>query len=66
MENTIFYTTDNCNTYLYDGQYHFSMLINPELEKASQSDSNIEQYYIDKYKYLKRYGFFKDKKKRFI
>lgn len=66
MENTIFYTTDNCNTYLYDGQYHFSMLINPELEKATQSDSNVEQYYIDKYKYLKRYGFFTDKKTRFI
>lgn len=58
MIQSLIHTTESNNIYLYDYQLRLSMLIHPEFEKAYKNSPEVEQYYLDKYKYLKRHNFF--------
>lgn len=62
MKKTIIYSTNNSNSYLYDAQYLFSMLIHPELIQAEEKSLNVDPYYLKKYNYLKKQGFFGEMK----
>lgn len=58
MTNSIIYSSDGGNLYLYNTQLCFSMLIHPELKKIHNKDMDASPYYIEKYKYLKKHNFF--------
>lgn len=58
MIESFIHTTDNHNSYLYDTQHAFSMLVHPELRKVHNNATNTDPYYIKKYNYLKSHGFF--------
>lgn len=58
MRKSIIHSTENSNFYLYDAQHLFSMLIHPELRKAHEKSTDVDPYYLKKYKYLKERGFF--------
>ena len=58
MIQTLFHTSENENSYIFDDQSRLSMLIHPELIKASEKSVDNESYYSKKYEYLKKYGFF--------
>jgi len=60
MIHTLIHSTENKNLYIYDDQHRLSMLIHPELKKASEKGSNINPYYLNKYKYLKKNNFFSE------
>lgn len=60
MRKSLIYYTENNNSYLYDAQNSFSMLIHPELENAFKKFANIDPYYLKKFAYLKEHGFFKE------
>lgn len=62
MISSIFYSTENENTYLYDEESSYSLLVHPDLKKVHENVVGVNSYYIDKYKYLKEYGFFKELK----
>lgn len=62
MNQSFFHSTKNGNFYIYDNQHRLSMLVHPELEKAYTSSSNVNPYYLRKYTYLKKHGFFKKSK----
>jgi len=57
MRESVIHSTKNDNLYLYDAQHEFSMLIHPELGKVYQKSIHADSYYLKKYKYLRRYGF---------
>lgn len=61
MIQTIIHATDSNNLYMFDIQSRLSMLIHPELRKAHENLENVDPYYLRKYEYLKKYGFFVDK-----
>ena len=58
MRKSIIHSTQNNNSYLYDTQHMFSMLIHPELKKAHEKSTEIDSYYSKKYTYLKEHDFF--------
>lgn len=58
MIQSFIHTTVNNNLYIYDDQHRLSMLIHPELEKVYEKSSNVNPYYLKKYAYLKKHGFF--------
>ena len=58
MTQSFIHKSDNNNFYLYDDHRMLSMLVHPEFEKVCKSSTDIDPYYIEKYAYLKNYGFF--------
>lgn len=59
MRESIIYSTEKHNSYLYDTEHMLQMLIHPELEKADKEKFDVDPYYLKKYNYLKKHGFFK-------
>lgn len=57
MRKSFIYTTESNNSYLYDVQHSFSILVHPELIKIHEGQKG-DQYYLRKYEYLKQQGFF--------
>lgn len=60
MRKSIIYCTENSNSYLYDVQHSFSMLIHPDLGKIHEKTADVDPYYLEKYAYLKKHGFFEE------
>jgi uncharacterized protein len=60
MKTSIIHSTENNNSYLYDAQHLFSVLMHPELENVYKKTAKFNSYYFKKYKYLKKHGFFGD------
>lgn len=58
MIETVFHTSENNNTYLYDDQQRLSMLVHPNIVKVHEFSENIDSYYTAKYSYLKKHGLF--------
>ena len=46
MIESVIYSTENGNLYLYDVQHMFSLLVHPELGKVHEKHTNIEPYYL--------------------
>ena len=57
MRESVVHSTENNNLYLYDAQHMFSLLIHPELGRAHEKSENLNPYYLKKYEYQKRHGF---------
>lgn len=60
MAKSIFHTSENQNTYLYDIRSRLSMLVHPDLKIAAEETGEVDSYYRGKYGYLKNCGFFKE------
>ena len=58
MIQTLFHTSENDNSYIYDQQYRLSILVHPEFRKAYEKSTETDPYYLEKYEYLKNHGFF--------
>lgn len=58
MTQTFICTSENGNSYIYDTKSKLSILVHPEMKKAIENTSDPDSYYMRKYKYLKKYGFF--------
>lgn len=64
MKKSFIHNTENNNLYLYNAKNYFSLLIHPELNKIHNKDieidkeTEIDPYYLNKYKYLKKHGLF--------
>ena len=64
MIQSIIHTSKNDNFYLYNDELRLSMFIHPQFKKIYDSpttDIDVDSYYLDKYAYLKRNGFFFEK-----
>jgi uncharacterized protein len=57
MRKSFVYSTENNNSYLYDTQHLYAVLIHPELDKVHKKAIDADPYYLKKYAYLKEYGF---------
>lgn len=63
MIKTVTYTSENGNAYIYDHYSRISMLVHPQLKNVSDGHLlDIDPYYVRKYNYLKKYGFFSESK----
>lgn len=67
MVQSIICTSENDNFYLYNDESRLSMLIHPKLSRICESPMDIidmdgDSYYWGKYAYLKRNGFFSERK----
>ncbi|MBS6225576.1 radical SAM peptide maturase [Parabacteroides johnsonii] len=62
MIQSIIHSSENGNLYIYDTQRRLSMLVHPEFKKACEKSSEVNLYYLKKYLYLKKYGFFTESK----
>lgn len=62
MIESVIFVTESENLYLYDDSKMLSLLIHPELKKVHDKSGGIDPYYVKKYEYLKRYGFFSEPK----
>lgn len=60
MIQSIISTTEFGNLYLYDNNQTLSLLIHPELKKAHDKSGEVDPYYLRKYEYLRKHGFFSD------
>lgn len=61
MIKTVIYTSENGNTYIYDHHSRISMLVHPMLKKVCDGLLvDVDPYYVEKYNYLKKYGFFSE------
>ena len=58
MIQSLIHTTENKNSYIYDDQHRLSMLIHPEFIKTQENSKDVNPYYLKKYKYLNKNGFF--------
>lgn len=58
MIQSFIHTSDNNNSYIYDDHFRLSMLVHPEIKKANEKVSEVDPYYLKKYAYLKKHGFF--------
>ncbi len=58
MIQSLIHSTEYGNVYLYDDMHMLSLLVHPELKKVCENSENVDPYYLKKYKYLKKYGFF--------
>ena len=57
MRDSVVHSTQNGNLYLYDARKMFSLLIHPDLGKVHEKSAIPEPYYVRKYEYQKKYGF---------
>ena len=57
MRGAVTCFTENKNLYLYDANYMFSLLIHPELGKVHEKTPNPDSYYLKKYEYQQKHGF---------
>ena len=64
MIQSIIYKSANNNSYLYDDQHRLSILTHPEFDKACEKTKDADPYYLRKYAYLKKHGFFAKLKPR--
>lgn len=62
MIQSFFHTSDNNNLYLYNNQLRISMLMHPEFDRIHKKAIDIDPYYLKKYAYLKKWGFFVESK----
>lgn len=62
MIESVIYTSENKNLYIYNEQHRLSMLVHPEFEKAYDKSINADPYYKNKYAYLRQHSFFEDPK----
>ena len=57
MRKSVVYSTENSNWYLFDAQHMFSLLIHPNLVKVYEQSIDLDSYYLHKYEYQKKHGF---------
>lgn len=62
MIQTLIHTSENDNSYIYDHQLRLSILVHPEFRKAYEKALDVHPYYLEKYEYLKKHGFFSKSK----
>ena len=62
MMKSFILTTKKNNSYIYDVHHRLSMLVHPEFEKANKKSIEVDPYYLGKYSYLKKHGFFTNSK----
>lgn len=62
MINTFIHTSENNNLYLYNHQLRLSMLMHPEFKKVWEKSETEDSFYLKKYNYLKKHGFFSNSK----
>jgi uncharacterized protein len=62
MIQSFIYATESNNLYLYDDERMLSLLVHPELKKAHEELMNVDSYYLKKYEYFRKYGFFAEPK----
>lgn len=62
MKRSLIHSTDNNNHYIYDDQSRLSMFIHPAIKDAYENQPDVSPYYLRKYEYLKKHGFFSDAK----
>jgi len=58
MIQSFIHKSNNNNLYIYNDQHRLSILVHPELEKASEKSTDTDPYYLNKYAYLRDHGFF--------
>ena len=58
MIQTLIHSTVNNNYYIYDDRSRLSLLIHPEIKKVYEQFRDVDPYYLKKYAYLKKKGFF--------
>lgn len=58
MIQTLIHTSENDNSYIYDYQSRLSILVHPEFRMAYEKAPDTHPYYLEKYEYLKKHGFF--------
>ena len=66
MEQSVIYTSEKRNFYLYNDESRLSMLIHPDLYKVYENSTDsgigdVDPYYRNKYAYLKHHGFFTER-----
>lgn len=66
MDRTLFYISKFNNNYLYDYKHRMSMFVHPSLRKVHDHVSDVDEYYKEKYAYLKQHGFFSKNKPEFV
>ena len=67
MKQSFIHTSENNNLYIYDDRSRLSLLVHPEFEKVHKKSTDVSPYYLRKYEYFKKNGFFeKPKHVRFI
>ena len=57
MRESVIFSSENDNIYLYDAQHMFSVLMHPDMEKAHTKLPDADPYYLKKYQYLTDHGF---------
>ena len=57
MIESFIHATEHNNLYLYDDKHALSLLIHPDFRKAHEKSSDVDLYYLDKYKYFRKHGF---------
>lgn len=62
MIQSFIYTTECNNSYLYDDKRMLSLLVHPELKRATEKSVNANPYYLKKYEYFRKHGFFAEPK----
>ena len=60
MRQSIIYTSENKNCYLYNDKHRFSMIVHPALKQICETEKcdYVDSYYVRKYMYLKKHDFF--------
>ncbi|WP_370861877.1 radical SAM peptide maturase [Parabacteroides faecis] len=62
MIRTLIHASENDNLYIYDHQFRLSILVHPEFRKAYEGSPDVHPYYLKKYEYLRKQGFFSKSK----
>jgi Arylsulfatase regulator (Fe-S oxidoreductase) len=62
MIQSFIHKTENNNLYIYDDQQRLSVLIHPRFEKVHEKSTALDSYYLKKFEYLKKHGFFSNSK----
>lgn len=62
MIESFIHASEKNNLYLYDDSHRLSMLIHPEFMKAYEKSLDSDPYYLKKYAYLSKHGFFEKNK----
>ena len=63
MIESLFFKTENNNSYLYHDPLMLSLMVHPDLEKAYSKSENVDPYYLKKCDYLRKHKFFTKRKK---
>ena len=58
MIESFIHTSQNNNFYIYDDHSRLSMLVHPEIRKVHEKSTDVDSFYLQKYEYLRKHGFF--------